>query len=186
MASGWAASVLLWTALLCSTDSAVAATMYRWVDAQGVVHYSDTPQPGAEKIQMESAQTYKAPPVQSSAQANPTAAQKTQTAAYRSCRITAPTADQSFFAPDSVPVVVALEPRLQPGDEVVVTVDGTPLNAAGSDTTNFRLPDPSRGEHTVNFTVQGSDGKAACTAQAVTFNVERPSVLSPQSPARGH
>jgi hypothetical protein len=181
------AASLLCTALLWSSGSAVAATMYRWVDAQGIVHYSDTPQPGAEKIQMESAQTYKAPPAQSSVKANnPTTTDKAQTGAYQSCRISQPKADQSFFAPDFVPLIIVLEPRLQPGDDLVVTVDGIQLSSDGSDATSFRLPDPSRGEHTVNVTVQGSDGKAACTAQAVTFNVERPSLLSPQSPARGH
>jgi hypothetical protein len=180
----WA--VLLWTVLLGSAGSAVASTMYRWVDAQGVVHYSDTPQPGAEKIQMEQAQTYKAPPVQNAARANPTAPNKAQSPTYQSCRITGPKADQSFFAPDYVPVMVALEPGLQPGDELVVTVDGVPLTGDGAEATSFRFSDPSRGEHTVNVTVQGADGKAACTAQAVTFTVERPSLLSPQSPARGH
>jgi Domain of unknown function (DUF4124) len=35
-----------------------ATTLYRWVDAQGVVHYSDTPQPGAQKLQIAPAQTF--------------------------------------------------------------------------------------------------------------------------------
>jgi hypothetical protein len=46
-------------ASLASAGIAVAQTKttYRWVDAQGVVHYSDTPQPGAQVIQLPSAQT---------------------------------------------------------------------------------------------------------------------------------
>jgi hypothetical protein len=179
------APALLWTVLLWGTGSAVASTMYRWVDEQGVVHYSDTPQPGAQKIQVEQAQTYKAPPVQSPVKANTASAEKGTAATYR-CTITQPQAEQSFFAPEVVPVVVALEPRLQPGDELVVTVDGVQLGTPGTNAMNFQVTEPPRGSHTVNLMVQGADGKAACTAQAVTFNVERPSLLTPQSPARGH
>jgi Domain of unknown function (DUF4124) len=172
--------------LLSGTGSAVAGTMYRWVDDQGVVHYSDTPQPGAQRMQMDSAQTYKAPPVQSSSRAitaGPAAA--SPASAYQSCRISQPAAEQSFFAPESISVIVSLEPGLQRGDALVVTVDGVPLKV-GTDGTGFRLTDPGRGSHTVNAAVQGADGKATCTAEPVTFNVERPSLLSPQSPARGH
>src|SRR5579863_8074566 len=97
MTCGLAAPVLLCTMLLWGTGSAVASTMYRWVDEQGVVHYSDTPQPGAQRIQMEQAQTYKAPPVPSSVRANTASALKGPAAAYQSCRITQPQAEQSFF-----------------------------------------------------------------------------------------
>src|ERR1017187_7466811 len=37
--------------LLALGGSGLAATTYRWVDAQGVVHYSDTPHPGAQEIE---------------------------------------------------------------------------------------------------------------------------------------
>jgi len=53
-----AALGLLW---LAGGAAAQTITTYRWVDAQGVVHYSDTPQPGAQVIQLQSAQTYRAP-----------------------------------------------------------------------------------------------------------------------------
>jgi hypothetical protein len=64
-----AAATLAALGLLASGGSAVAqtTTTYRWVDAQGVVHYSDTPHPGAQVIQLPSAQTYRAPPPPSAA-----------------------------------------------------------------------------------------------------------------------
>ena len=42
--------------LLCSL--ALAATVYKWVDENGVVHYSDQPHANAEKLQVKDAQTF--------------------------------------------------------------------------------------------------------------------------------
>ena len=39
---------------------ALAGTVYKWVDQNGVVHYSDQPHANAQKIQVQQAQTYKA------------------------------------------------------------------------------------------------------------------------------
>jgi len=39
-------------------DASGSATVYRWVDAQGVVHYSDHPRPGAQRLQIQPAQTF--------------------------------------------------------------------------------------------------------------------------------
>ena len=38
--------------------SAGSATVYKWVDDAGVIHYSDQPNPKAQKLQISDAQTY--------------------------------------------------------------------------------------------------------------------------------
>jgi hypothetical protein len=43
---------------VCGT--AVSATVYKWVDADGVTHYTDQPHAGAQKMQLQGAQTYSA------------------------------------------------------------------------------------------------------------------------------
>lgn len=48
-------------ALCCGpalADAPGSATVYRWVDSQGVVHYSDRPQPSAERLRIPPAQTF--------------------------------------------------------------------------------------------------------------------------------
>jgi hypothetical protein len=170
--------------LFMGTGSASATTLYKWVDEQGVVHYSDTPQPGAQQIEVHTAQTYHAPPTPRAGMAVPPASAAAQAASSYSCRITDPTAEQSFFAPEVVPIAVSLSPALQPGDQVVVTVDGAMLPT--SSTLEFQVTQPERGSHTINATVRNGEGKTVCTAPAVTFSVQRPSLLSPASPARGH
>jgi len=182
-----ALAVLAPLAPLAWAGSAVAqtTTTYRWVDAQGVVHYSDTPQPGAQVIQLPSAQTYRAPPLP----AAPAAAAPDEPASpYQSCGIAQPAAEASFFAPDIVPVAVQLSPGLRPGDQLAVTVDGVPLDpiAPAPGRLEFQVTAPERGAHTVNAVVRDADGKQVCRSPPVTFYVRQPSLLSPTSPARGH
>ena len=40
---------------------AQADSVYKWVDAQGNVHYSDHPHPGSERLKLPKAQTYASP-----------------------------------------------------------------------------------------------------------------------------
>jgi len=166
--------LLLALAALVAAGSCLAQTMYRWVDAQGVVHYSDQPQPGAQAIPVPSAQTYRAPPAAPAAPA-----------VYESCAITQPAADANLFAPEAVNISVQVVPSLRPGDRFNVTFDGSALPSSPG-AMNFELPAPERGEHTINATVTSPEGQTLCSAPAVSFSVQRPSLNSPQSPAKGH
>ena len=182
---GLAALSLL--ALVGVSAVAQTTTTYRWVDAQGVVHYSDTPQPGAQVIQLPSAQTYRAPAAPGAALRPAAAAAANDPASpYQSCGIAEPAAEASFFAPETIPVTVALTPGLRPGDQLAVTVDGAAVDPTTPGALQYQVPGPDRGAHTVSAIVRDSDGKAVCHAAPVTFYVQRPSLLSPTSPARRH
>ena len=71
-------------------------------------------------------------------------------------------------------------------DQLSVTFDGTTLPASASGAMNFELSSPERGTHTITAVVLSADGQTLCSAPAVSFNVQRPSLNSPQSPAKGH
>src|ERR1700722_19291141 len=92
--------------LLGLSGLSVATTLYRWVDAQGVVHYADQPHEGAQVIQISGAQTYhgnsSATPLGGPALPPPQASKKSLP--YASCVITSPTQDSSLYAPESVAV----------------------------------------------------------------------------------
>ena len=176
--------------LLLLAGGAVAQTIttYRWTDAQGVVHYSDTPQPGAQVIQLQQAQTYRAPGPSAAAikAAKADAAATDPASPYLSCNIGQPAAESSLFAPESVPITVALSPGLRGGDQVNVTVDGVavaPLTPGGL---QFQLPGPERGAHMISALVSDADGKTICHSAPLTFYVQRPSVNSPAAPVRPH
>jgi Domain of unknown function (DUF4124) len=174
------AGVAAWVAPGSATAQTI--TTYRWVDAQGVVHYSDTPQPGAQVIQLQSAQTYRAPAAPAAPAA---AAPKDADGPYQACAVTQPAAEASFFAPDAVPIAVQITPGLRPGDQVAVTLDGATLNPVVPGRMQYQVTSPLRGAHTVNVAVQDADGTQVCHS-SMTFYVREPSLLSPQSPARGH
>jgi Domain of unknown function (DUF4124) len=167
-------------------DAAGGTTTYRWVDAQGVVHYSDTPQPGAEKLQIQPAQTYQAPTQGAGANGASGASDGPGADSYRACRIVQPTGEQSLFSPDHVPVSLQLDPALHADDQVTVTFDGQPLQPTDESGLRFRIDSPDRGTHTLAATVRDPSGKVVCSSPPLIFYVQRPSLLSPLAPARGH
>jgi hypothetical protein len=164
---------------------AVSATTYRWVDAQGVVHYSDTPHPGAQEIQLTGAQTYHGTPAAETAAPAPPASAKAGAVAYQSCAITQPSPEASLYAPETVDISVRSSPGLREGDQAEVEVDGAPLQAIG-DGLSFQIPQPQRGAHTINAVVRDANGTVVCSAAPVTFYVQQPSINSPASPVKPH
>jgi len=163
-------------------DSPGTTTIYRWVDAKGVVHYTDSPQPGAQQLHVPPAQTYRAPPVRDVPVGSPAGE---AAPSYEACLIAQPASQHSFYAPEQVIVNIELVPALRAGDRLTVTADGSALAPADPSGLNFAIQAPDRGAHTVTAVVHDPSGRAACRAPPVTFYVRRPSLLSPLSPQRG-
>lgn len=173
---------LLFT-LICivASSAAGAATIYKWVDETGVTHYSDQPHPGAQKIQVQAVQTYKAP-----AQRAPTLTARTSAPAgpvYSACLVTRPTSEEVFLNTQTVPASVHVEPGLRAGDRLAVLLDGAPVPSNIPLDREFMLTSVFRGAHSLSVRVEDSTGAEVCQSPAVTFNVRQPSVLAPNSPA---
>jgi len=175
-------ATLLTGLMMCAAATSLAAT-YRWVDADGVVHYADTPHQGAEKIDLPSAQTYGAPPAPS-VKLSPTRTKDQSPTAYQSCVIAAPGNDEVLFEQNSVQVAVTLNPAMRPGDHLELTMDGVAITPSSSQGTAFQISPIDRGTHTLNAIVRAASNAAVCTAQPVTFHVRQPSVLAPNSPLK--
>lgn len=154
-----------------------AAQVYRWVDKDGVVHYSDTPAPGAEAIPLNPAPKPGSVP-QTYTPSAPRAAPGSDIR-YSSCAITTPSPDQTFQHSEPIPVVVEPQPSLQPGDRVSVALNGAPIADWPQGTTAFRLAPQPRGAYTLVVTLSAPDGTAKCTSAPATFTVFQPSVLAP-------
>src|SRR5258708_39285956 len=115
---------------LVSPALTTGATVYKWVDENGLVHYSDQPHAGAQKVEVPGAQTYKATEATAAA-APPGMPQPPALAsppAYAGCAIAQPTEDQVLLGIDSLAIIVRTDPALQPGDKVYLMMDGQPLN----------------------------------------------------------
>jgi len=164
--------------ILCSL--ALAATVYRWVDEDGIVHYSDQPHPNAEKLQVHAAQTYKPSAAESAAMAAG-AASAAAPGPYRGCAIVQPQDDQAFANVESLTVVVQTDPALHTGDKVYVTVDGQALNGGAPTGPQFVLSPVDRGTHTAQAQVKDAGGAVQCQTPPVTFHVTQTSVLNPNN-----
>jgi hypothetical protein len=167
------------TSLVCSL--AVAATVYKWVDEKGVVHYSDQPHPNAQKMNVQAAQTYRETPLAAPGGA-PAPAAAAQPAPYQGCAIAQPADDQTFTNIEALTVVVRTDPVLRPGDQIFLTLDGQPLNGGAATRNPFTLSPVDRGTHTLQAVVRNSDGGLMCQTPGVTYNVHQPSVLNPANP----
>jgi uncharacterized protein DUF4124 len=166
--------------LVCSL--ALAATVYKWVDENGIVHYSDQPHPNAQKIGVQPAQTYKAGEIPAAPGGPPAPPAAPPPPPYRGCAIAQPTDDQTFTSVDSLSIVVRTDPALEPGDQIFLTLDGQPLNGGVATGSQFTLTPVDRGTHTLRAVVRDSDGAVRCQTPGVTYNVQQPSLLNPANP----
>jgi hypothetical protein len=171
---------LAFTLLLLLCSVALAATVYRWVDDDGVVHYSDQPHPNAEKLQVHAAQTYKPSAADSTSNASGPASSAAP-APYKGCAIMQPQDGQEFANIDSLTVAVQTDPALHQGDKVFVTVDGQALNGGNPTGPQFVLSPVDRGTHTAQAQVKDASGAVQCQTPSVTFNVHQNSILNPNN-----
>jgi len=165
--------------LACSV--ALAATViYKWVDENGVVHYSDQPHPNAQKLEVEGVQTYSS----KSAAVRAPAAGESETAAqgapaYRGCAIAQPLDQQNLQNAESVFIRVQTDPVVRHGDQIFISLDGNALNGGQATGMSYNVTPIDRGAHTVQAQVKDRDGQTLCQTPPVTFYVHQPSLFTP-------
>ena len=154
----------------------VAEEAYRWVDADGVIHYSDRPQPGADEIQLPSYQPPSgsrapAPANSSAGRSNTPAQDAAKPFSYESLSIAAPAAEETLWNIEGVlNVSLSLSPALQSGHRVRVYFDGTPQMVSG---TSFQLDGVYRGVHNLQAEVIDQSGKLMIRSQPSRFYVQQ-------------
>jgi hypothetical protein len=176
------AAALSWSAF------ALAATVYKWTDSNGVVHYSDQPEPGAERIITQSAPETpratgpagsRAPaPAAAAVRPSPGHDQPKSVLDYSAFSIETPMPEQNF-TDTVVPVRLRLEPYLRAGQVLALYMDGKLVEDQPRNALQFTLTDVPRGAHSLVATVMDTDSGETRSTAGVTFYVQRPSVLSP-------
>ncbi len=154
-----------------------AATVYRWVEPDGTVVFSDQPHRGARKVIIPPANVYKPGKLP-----NPTPfASTTQGAApYRVLRISAPAPDATVRRNNGdVTVRLDVEPplRTDQGQAIALVLDGKRLAE------RYRAPQAvlrniDRGTHTLQAQIVNGVGKVLMSSPPVTFHLMRYSRLS--------
>lgn len=170
------------TSILClalTGGPAMATEIVRWVDKDGVVHFSDRPQDaaqsGAEKVQLLEA------PKPGSVTRAPTAPPSSapQPFRYVGCEISSPNPDQVFQNVRSVSVSLNIQPSLQPDHTIVVRVNGARVPGWPPTSSGYVLNDLPRGTYTVSAQVLDGRGAPACSSPALMFHIRQPSILTP-------
>ena len=172
---------ILFTLICLGCTVALGATVYKWVDDNGVTHYSDQPHENAQKVELKALQTYSAPKVPASPYPAPASPAKSAPY-YQSCAISTPENDQAFMNATSVNAGVSVVPAVRPGDTAVVTLDGQRLPGVPASGGQFSISPIDRGTHSIQVVVQDAQGKSVCQSKSVTFHVQQTSLLSPSSP----
>ena len=157
----------------------VEADIYRWVDSNGEVHFSDQPRTGAEKLNLPSAQTYSPPQATTgneNSNTNTNNDAKKAPFTYKLVKIIQPQADETLRNNQGmVSVAVELEPGLRKSDKVQLVFDGKDIGNPENSTV-ITLTNVLRGSHTVAVNVLSSEGNVISTSDSVTFFMHRPRV----------
>ena len=158
--------------------SAAFADAYKWTDEDGVVHYSDRPEPGSERVDLGGAARSR-PRSPASAATSPLRDDEADSAvakpfSYTSLEISAPAPEETLWNIEGIlNVALALNPPLQPNHEVRVYFDGVARTVEG---TNFQLEEVYRGVHNIQAEVLDETGKLMIRSLPNRFYVQQNTV----------
>ena len=155
---------------------AVVADAYTWTDEEGIVHYSDRPQPGATRIDIAQPNTGQSPAPRRGASTAGDGEPDTTTdpLRYSSFEVTSPGAEETLWNIEGVlNVSLSLTPALQPGHQVRVYFDGNPQIVSS---TSFQLDEVYRGVHQLQAEVLDPTGKMLIRTRTNRFYVQQSSV----------
>ncbi|MGQ0657167.1 MAG: DUF4124 domain-containing protein [Chromatiales bacterium] len=172
--------IVLATAGLFSAVAPADTELYKWTDEGGIVHFSDQPGPGAEKIRVRDVPTIAAPPLQDIAAPKDTAGFHYQAMAITSPPNNGTVRDNSGAVNVSVELVPPLRSDL--GHSIRVSLDG---QTQGGAATQFAFANVDRGTHSVKAAVLDKAGKTLMHSSS-SFTLHRASrLLRNNQPAQG-
>ena len=180
--------LLAWTAQASETR----VQLWKWTDANGVVHYSDVPGPGAVRVGVSVDQGSGGDSASSSdAEQGSDASAGSEggegsyvppaSSIYRSLTIQSPDDQASFFDANAVVnVQIGLEPALAKGDSIYLFLDGKRVTDGGN-AMAYSLSNIVRGEHRLQAIVYDADGVEKIRSAPVTIYMKQPTVIPPNA-----
>ncbi len=156
--------------VLCLVPLFVSADIYKSVDSEGNVVFSDKPTPGAKKIPERLAPTYTPAPLPKAA-----AATSHIDGYYTALRFRKPASGTTVRDPNGaltidLEVVPAL--KIQEGHVLVIAVDGNNLISHNS-AAAFTISNLAPGPHTLKAQVIDATGEVRFSSDRITFTMQR-------------
>ncbi len=149
------------------------AEIYRYLDAEGNVTFSNQPPPGVKAEPLELAPVNTVGGERSSrSEARSGREQAPEEAAYERFAITQPEHDTAVRNnAGNITISLDLSPELRPSDEVYLYLDG--VEVAHGAITSFALTNVDRGTHQVHAEIKDAEGKTLAKTPSVTFTLQR-------------
>jgi hypothetical protein len=177
--------------LIALMPCAVQGEIYRWVDKDGVIHYTDEPP-------SKNAKPAKLPPLQTIspiAPATPSRATQamdddvpaapTALGGNQPIFILSPKPDQTFRSAErTVPVTVSLDGPLEKGQGLIFFLDDTPQGEGPTRELSTTIIEVERGEHRIGAAIVDESGGEIARAPEVTVHLKPPTVNGPASPKK--
>ena len=172
---------LLCTALLAivtatmSVSTAAQTNVYKSVNKEGIVEYSDQPTKGAEQIKVKNPTSVTLPKSSDVFKSSGSNQNTESTNTYQSIVITQP-ANDSAFNSGSGQVSISSEttPSLKNDHSIQLMVDGTKYNSNKSG--SFSLSNVDRGTHQVQVNVVDEAGNTLISSDITTFTLHRTNI----------
>ena len=150
------------------------ADAYTWIDESGVVHYSDRPHPGAEKVELGEYSATRPEPTASAPSRSEAESAPALRPNYTAVEILTPGAEETLWNIEAIlNVDLELTPPLMPGHQVRVYFDGMPQLF---DTASFQLEEVYRGVHNLQVEVIDETGRLLIRSRPNRFYVQQNSV----------
>ncbi|TDJ45835.1 MAG: DUF4124 domain-containing protein [Gammaproteobacteria bacterium] len=181
-------SRVIFLLLIMASIAVSAAEVFRWVDDDGVVHYSDRPAEGAEVITIPNAQTFSTPPRRDMQRNQPSttgaqaAAQQPELFSYRSFEIVSPGQQEILWnTGGELNVALSARPRIQATHTIFLYLDGEEVQQLARGRMQASLSDVFRGEHTLRADVKDANGNRVAQTES-SFTVQQTSIQNPNNP----
>lgn len=167
---------------------AMAASVYRHVDAEGNVVYSDEPGAGT-RVDLKPITVVDPTEVEPRVDSRQPVTPEVPAVEYERFVITRPENQQTLPTGQAgnVQVRLAIEPALQRSDRVQLRVDGK-ISQSPMHTSVFVLSQLPRGEHQLQADLVDAQGQVRLSTPPVTLYVQRASInlpANPNNPSRG-
>ncbi|WP_309045819.1 DUF4124 domain-containing protein [Marinobacter sediminicola] len=162
--------------LMLLISGQVTAEVYRNVDAQGNVTFSDEPSKGAEKVKVKPVTTITLPKPQNVQETDKLREEvKREGSIYESVSFTYPENDQAFHSGNGdVQFEMSSSPGLASGHKYEVTLDGQPVGQSASGSVTVR--NVFRGTHEAGIHIVDRNGVQIKTGSPIRFTIHRPSL----------
>ena len=151
------------------------AQAYKWVDNEGVVHYSDRPQPGAEVLDLPTSQPSRSAPAARTTAGSDEPEAEEPDPGYELFEVASPGPEETLWnIQGALTVNLNLQPALKQGHQIRAYFDGKPMMV---NSTSFQIPDVYRGAHNIQAEVLDATGQLQIRSRTHRFYIQQTSVI---------